>query len=84
AIDSNLLMTSPLAKGMFTRVVCESGTLLVENGGQSLSAAEQFGVKLAEAAKLPSGDGAANSIPSTTQAKSLNRRAVVWMRLAGR
>ena len=26
----------------------------------------------------------ANSIPSTTQARSLNQRAVAWMRLAGR
>ena len=38
AIDSNLLMTSPLAKGLFKRIICESGTLFVENGGQSLSA----------------------------------------------
>jgi para-nitrobenzyl esterase len=54
AIVSNLLMTSPLAKGLFKRVICESGTLLLENGGQSLSAEEQFGVKLAETVKLPS------------------------------
>jgi para-nitrobenzyl esterase len=64
AIDSNLLMTSPLAKGLFKRVICESGTLLLENGGQSLSAAEQFGVKLAEAAKLPSGEAALKALRS--------------------
>ena len=64
AIDSNLLMTSPLAKGLFKRVICESGTLLLENGGQSLSAAEQFGVKLAGAAKLPSGDSAVKVLRS--------------------
>src|SRR5215471_15074990 len=64
AIDSNLLMTSPLAKGLFKRVIFESGTLLLENAGQSLSAAEQFGVKLAKAAKLPSGDDARKALRS--------------------
>jgi para-nitrobenzyl esterase len=64
AIDSNLLMTSPLAKGLFQRVICESGTILLEHGGVSLSTEEQFGVKLAEAAKLPSGDGALKALRS--------------------
>jgi len=64
AIDSNLLMTSPLANGLFKRVICESGTLLLENGGQSLSAEEHFGLKLAETAKLPSGDGALKALRS--------------------
>ena len=64
AIDSNRLMTSPLAKGLFKRVICESGTLLLENAGQSLSAAEQFGVKLAKVAKLSSGDDALKALRS--------------------
>jgi len=66
AIDSNLLMTSPLAKGLFKRVICESGTLLLDNGALSLSTEEQFGVKLAEAAKLPSSESALQALRSAS------------------
>ena len=77
AIDSNLLMTSPLAKGLFKRVICESGTILLEHGGVSLIAEEQFGVKLAEAAKLPSGDGALKALRSASVEQLLEAFAKV-------
>ena len=55
AMDVNLLMTSPLAKGLFHRVIAESGSVLIDNGVIPLRAAEQRGEKLAEAANVPSG-----------------------------
>jgi para-nitrobenzyl esterase len=62
AMDVNLLMTSPLARGLFHRVIAESGSVLLENGAQPLVTAEQSGMKLVEAAKFPSGDGALKAL----------------------
>ena len=62
AMDANLLMTSPLAKGLFHRVIAESGSVLLDHGAQPLATAEQFGMKLVEAANLPSGDGALKAL----------------------
>ena len=57
AMDVNLLMTSPLAKGLFHRVIAESGSVLLADGAASLPAAEKQGEKLVEQAKIPSGAG---------------------------
>ena len=58
AMDVNLLMTSPLAKGLFHRVIAESGSVLIDNGAAPLKTAEQWGEKLAELAEAGSGAAA--------------------------
>ncbi len=55
AMDVNLLMTSPMAKGLFHRVIAESGSVLIDHGPVPLNVEEQFGEKLAAAANLPAG-----------------------------
>ncbi len=62
AMDVNLLMTSPLAKGLFHRVIAESGSVLLADGAAPLSMAEQKGEKLAEQARIPSGAGALQAL----------------------
>ena len=62
AMDVNLLMTAPQAKGLFQRVIAESGTVLIDNGAAPLSTAEQHGEKFAELAKAPSGAGALQAL----------------------
>ncbi len=54
-MDVTLLMTSPLAKGLFGRVIAESGSVLIDRGAVPLPVEEQFGEKLAAAAELPHG-----------------------------
>jgi para-nitrobenzyl esterase len=48
AIDAGLLMTSPLSKGLFKRVISESGPVL--GTGRTLAAAEMVGVAIGKAA----------------------------------
>ena len=62
AMDVNLLMASPLAKGLFHRVIAESGSILLAGGAAPLSEAEQRGVKFAELADLGSGAGAVKAL----------------------
>ena len=62
AMDVNLLMTAPQAKGLFQRVIAESGTVLIDNGAAPLSTAEQHGEKFAELANAPSGAGALQAL----------------------
>jgi para-nitrobenzyl esterase len=57
AMDVNLLMVSPLAKGLFGRVIAESGSVLLSGGAMPLSEAEQRGVKFAELAGIGNGAG---------------------------
>jgi len=64
AMDVNLLMTSPLAKGLFHRVIAESGSVLLDKGASPLSTAEQRGEKFAELAKAPSGAAALQALRS--------------------
>lgn len=55
ALDVGLLMTSPLAKGLFHRAIEESGSVLI--GGKTtppLTQMEQTGLKLAEKLHAPS------------------------------
>ena len=55
AMDVNLLMASPLAKGLFQKVIAESGSVLLDRGAVPLKVAEEFGEKLVAAANLPAG-----------------------------
>jgi para-nitrobenzyl esterase len=55
ALDAGLLMTSPLAKDLFQRVIAESGTVLLGHWPR-LSEGEQQGTKLASDLKAPSAE----------------------------
>jgi para-nitrobenzyl esterase len=55
ALDTGLLMTSPLAKGLFHRAIAESGTVLLGHWPR-LSEAEVQGSKLADSLKAPATD----------------------------
>jgi para-nitrobenzyl esterase len=55
--DASLLMTSPLAKGQFQKVIAESGSALNPNI-PSLSVSEERGQKAAALLKAPSGQDA--------------------------
>ena len=55
ALDTGLLMTSPLAKGLFHRAIAESGTVLLGHWPK-LSEGEQQGAHLATSLKAPSTD----------------------------
>ena len=57
ALDTSLLMTSPLSKDLFHGAIAESGSALMAPL-QFLAEAEQSGLKLAASLKTPSGDGA--------------------------
>ena len=52
ALDTGLLMTSPLAKGLFHRAIAESGTVLLGRWPR-LSEGEQQGSELAKELKAP-------------------------------
>ncbi len=71
AASVNYLTASPLAKGLFKRVIAESGTNYMNGPGENLKAAEQYGVRfektmgassLAELRTIP----AAELLDSTT------------------
>ncbi|HEY9501996.1 MAG TPA: carboxylesterase family protein, partial [Pyrinomonadaceae bacterium] len=57
AQDTSLLMTSPLAKGLFHKAIVQSGSA-VNPPLTPLAASEKAGAKLAEAAKAPAGQDA--------------------------
>jgi para-nitrobenzyl esterase len=57
AYDLLLLMTSPLAKGLFAHAIAESGQILSYGGSMPKARAEAIGVTIASALKAP--DGAA-------------------------
>ncbi|HUQ97427.1 MAG TPA: carboxylesterase family protein [Chitinophagaceae bacterium] len=57
AMSVNCLVASPLAKGLFTKAIAESGASFISNpmsGTKTLAAAEQQGVKTAQALKVTS------------------------------
>jgi para-nitrobenzyl esterase len=53
ALDTGLLMTSPLAKNLFHRAIAESGTVLLSIDAQPLAQAEQQGKEFADALNPP-------------------------------
>jgi para-nitrobenzyl esterase len=56
AMDIGLLMTSPLAKGLFQRAIAESGAVTCFRGSLTRARAEEIGRKLAAELKAPEGD----------------------------
>ncbi len=70
-LDVSLLMTTPAAKGLFRRVISESGTLLSADSGRprSLAAAEKEGERVVAALKAaPGTDGFAALRAAPTEA----------------
>jgi para-nitrobenzyl esterase len=53
SLDVSVLMTSPLAKGLFRRVIGESGAVILVGDPLTLRQAEQRGVEFAARWKLP-------------------------------
>lgn len=62
AMDVNLLMASPPAKGLFRRAIAESGSILLDYGAMPLAKAEQQGVKFAELAGAGNSPGAVKKL----------------------
>lgn len=56
AMDVSLLMTSPLARGLFSRAIAESGAVSIFKGPRTRGEAERLGEKLATELKLSGGD----------------------------
>ncbi len=56
--DVLLLMTSPLAKGLFANAIAQSGQLLSYGGAMPKARAEEVGVKVAAELDAPQGEGA--------------------------
>ena len=56
--DIPLLMTSPLARGLFSKAIAESGQFLAYNGPMPMARAESLGVQVAADLKAPQGKGA--------------------------
>jgi para-nitrobenzyl esterase len=56
AMDVSLLMTSPLARGLFHRAIAESGAVSVFQGSRTRAEAEDLGRKVAAELKAPDGD----------------------------
>ncbi len=77
AMDVNLLMTSPLAKGLFQRVIAESGSVLIDKGAVPLATAEQVGEKLAAAAGFASGPDVLKALRSATTEQVLEAFAKI-------
>ncbi|MGA3073992.1 MAG: carboxylesterase family protein [Bryobacteraceae bacterium] len=59
AMDVSLLMTSPLARGLFRSAIAESGAVSVFQGSRTRGEAEELGRKLAAELKMPDGDAIA-------------------------
>jgi len=56
SFDISLLLTSPLAKGLFHRAIAESGAVAGFNGSVTAARAEETGRKLAAQLQAPEGD----------------------------
>lgn len=56
ALDVSLLMTSPLARGLFRRAIAQSGAVSVFQGSRTRGQAEELGRKLAAELKTPDSD----------------------------
>jgi para-nitrobenzyl esterase len=56
SIDASVLMATPLSKGLFERVIAESGSVVIgQDGFQALGEAEKSGEKLAAGWNVPPG-----------------------------
>ncbi len=79
AMDVNLLMASPLAKGLFHRVIAESGSILLAGGAMPHPAAEQRGVQFAELLGAGNGGGALKAL----RAASVQQLLAAFSKFAG-
>ena len=79
AMDVNLLMASPLAKGLFRRVIAESGSVLLEGGAAPLAKAEQKGEEFSKLAGAGDGPGAVK----TLRAASVDQLLAAFGKYAG-
>ncbi|MGE5126618.1 MAG: carboxylesterase/lipase family protein, partial [Betaproteobacteria bacterium] len=79
AIDASLLATSPLAKGLFQRVIGESGPIVSPQAPPTLARAEEAGNRLAEQLKAPLHDalGHLRSLPTATLLEAAGSQAQV-------
>ena len=59
AMDVSLLMTSPLARGLFRRAIAESGAVAIFKGSRTRGEAETLGLKMAAELKAADGDALA-------------------------
>lgn len=77
--DLMLLMTSPLAKGLFVNAIAQSGQLLAYNGSMSKARAQEIGVKIAAELEVP---GDANVLASlrALPAAQVVTAATKWLR----
>ncbi len=75
AQDTSLLMTSPLAKGLFHRAIVQSGSAL-NPPCPSLAQSEQSGEKLAAVLKAPGSDAAIKYLRSLSASELLKSVAV--------
>jgi para-nitrobenzyl esterase len=74
AVDTSLLMTSPLSKDLFQRAIAESGAAF-SPPLPSLAEAEQAGLKLAKLLKAPTGDAAIKYLRGLSRQELLSKLA---------
>ena len=70
SMDTSMLMTSPLAKGMFQKAICESGAAFTAPL-LPLADAERGGASLAQALQIPAGSGQIKSLRAIPAAELL-------------
>jgi para-nitrobenzyl esterase len=66
SLDVSVLMTSPLSKGLFRKVIAESGSVVLAGNPRTLQQAEERGEALAAGWKIPSGATSAKSLRSVS------------------
>jgi para-nitrobenzyl esterase len=71
SLDVSVLMTSPLSKGLFRKVIAESGSVVLVGNPRTLQQAEERGEALAASWKIPSGPTSAKSLRSVSAADIL-------------
>jgi para-nitrobenzyl esterase len=71
SLDVSVLMTSPLSKGLFRKVIAESGSVVLAGNSRTLQQAEERGEALAAGWKIPSGATSAKSLRSVSAADIL-------------
>lgn len=81
AIDTSILVASPLSKGFIQRSIQESGPPI--RPITTLAKAEQQGIKFAEALKAPAGDAAAVKFLRSIPGPALEKEAVAKLGWAG-
>jgi para-nitrobenzyl esterase len=81
AIDTSILVASPLSSGLIQRSIQESGPPI--RPIETLAEAEQEGAKFAESVKAPAGDAAAVKFLRSIPGPTLEKEAVAQLGWAG-